>query len=54
LKLKDTTLETLKKTGIGTKSEFDVKPGTYLVRLVVRGSEMGEMGAMNRAVVIPQ
>jgi VWFA-related protein len=54
LKLKDTTLETLKKTGIGTKSEFDVKPGTYLVRLVVRGSEMGEMAAMNRAVVIPQ
>ncbi len=53
MKLKDTTLEILKKAGIGTKSEFDVKPGTYLVRLVVRGSEMGEMAAMNRAVVIP-
>jgi len=53
MKLKDATLDALKKTGIIMKSEFNVKPGTYLVRLVVRGSEMGEMATMNRAVVIP-
>jgi len=53
LKLKDATLERLKQTGISVKSDFTVKLGTYLVRLVVRDSEGAQMAAMNRGVAIP-
>jgi hypothetical protein len=53
LKLKDATLERLKKTGISVKSDFTIKPGTYVVRLVVRDSEGAQMAAMNRGVEIP-
>jgi hypothetical protein len=53
LKLRDSTLERLDHSGITVKSSFDVKPGTYLVRLVVR-DKVGElMAARNGAVVIP-
>jgi VWFA-related protein len=54
LKLKDVTLERLKQTGISVKSDFAMKPGTYIVRLVVRGSEGGQMAAINRGVEIPR
>lgn len=54
LKLKDATLERLRQTGISVKSDFTMKPGTYLVRLVVRDSEGAQMAAMNRGVEIPQ
>ena len=35
------------------KSTFDVKPGTYIVRLVVRDSDGAQMAASNGTVVIP-
>ena len=53
LRLKDTTLERMNKTGLGVKSSFDLQPGTFLVRVVVRDSEGAQMAAMNRGVVIP-
>jgi len=53
MKLFDATLEKLAHSGITVKSSFDVKPGTYLVRLVVRDAQGQEMAARNGAVVIP-
>ena len=53
MKLRDTTLERLGHSGITVKSSFDVKPGTYMVRLVVRDSEAEQMAARNSAVKIP-
>ena len=53
MKLFDTTLDRLNRSGITVKSSFDVKPGTYLVRLVVRDAEGEQMSARNGAVVIP-
>lgn len=53
MKLFDATLERLSRSGITVKSSFDVKPGTYLVRLVIRDAEGQEMAARNGAVVIP-
>ncbi|HEY6263855.1 MAG TPA: VWA domain-containing protein [Candidatus Acidoferrum sp.] len=53
LRLKDATLERVNKTGISVKSSFDLQPGTFLVRIVVRDSEGTQMAAMNRGVVIP-
>ena len=53
LRLRDATLEQLAQSGLGTKTAFDVKPGTYLVRVVVRDSESGQLSALNRAVEIP-
>jgi VWFA-related protein len=53
LKLRDATLERVNKAGISVKSSFDLQPGTFLVRIVVRDSEGAQMAAMNRGVVIP-
>ena len=53
MKLRDTTYERLSHSGLTVKSSFDVKPGSYLVRLVVRDSEGAQMAARNGAVVIP-
>jgi hypothetical protein len=53
MKLRDTTLDRLNKAGISIKSSFDLQPGTFLVRIVVRDSEGAQMAAMNRGVVIP-
>jgi VWFA-related protein len=53
MKLLDTTLDRLDRSGITVKSSFDVKPGSYLVRLVVRDKEGELMAARNGAVVIP-
>src|SRR5580692_7671578 len=39
MRLRDTTLERLSHTGVTVKTSFDVKPGSYLVRLVVRDSQ---------------
>jgi len=49
----DVTLEHFQQTGITMKSVFTVKPGTYLVRSVVRESETGQIAGMNRTVEIP-
>ncbi len=53
LKLLDRTLEELSHSGLTTRISFDVKPGTYLVRQVVRDAEGEQMSALNRGVEIP-
>src|SRR6266403_2134861 len=53
MKLRDATYDRLSRSGFTVKSSFDVKPGTYLVRLVVRDNEGAQMAARNGAVVIP-
>jgi VWFA-related protein len=50
--LKDETLASRLGSGITLKTSFDVKPGGYLVRLVVRDAE-GQISATNGAVDIP-
>lgn len=53
MRLLDTTYTKLSHTGLVMKSSFDVKPGKYLVRQVIRDSEGSQMAAKNGAVVIP-
>jgi VWFA-related protein len=50
--LKDETLQNKLSSGITLKTSFDVKPGNYLVRLVVRDAEGQLMSAENGAVEI--
>jgi VWFA-related protein len=52
LHLKDETLEHKLASGLTLKTSFDVKPGSYLVRLVVRDAEGQLMSAENGTVVI--
>jgi len=52
LHLKDDTLANRMGSGLSVKSNFDIKPGSYLVRLVARDSE-GQIAAENGAVQIP-
>ncbi len=52
-RLRDATLESLMRTGIRVKSNFDVPPGHYTLRLVVRDFEAQAMAARNSAVDIP-
>ena len=49
---KDETLEHKLDSGITLKTSFDVKPGSYLVRLVVRDAEGQLMSAENGTVEI--
>ena len=51
LRLKDETLEGRLNSGISLKSSFDIKPGSYIVRLVVR-DEDGQLSEENSAVEI--
>jgi VWFA-related protein len=53
LHLKDDTLEKLAAFGISVRTDFDVTPGNYLIRLVVRDSEGQAMSAISGTVVIP-
>jgi VWFA-related protein len=53
MRLKDTTLERLGNKGITVKSDFDVKPGQYVVRLVARDSTAALLTAENGMVEIP-
>jgi VWFA-related protein len=53
MRLLDATYDKLSHSGITVKSSFDVKPGTYLVRQVVRDAEGSQIAAKNGAVVIP-
>jgi VWFA-related protein len=53
MKLLDTTYERMSRSGLTVKSSFQVKPGRYLVRQVVRDSEGAQMAARNGAVEIP-
>jgi hypothetical protein len=51
LRLKDETLERLGQ-GVTVRTSFDVKPGTYLIRLVVRDAQERKLSATNGAVQI--
>src|SRR6266446_1361378 len=53
MNLLDRTYTRLSRSGFTVKTSFDVKPGTYLVRLVVRDAVGAQMAARNGAVVIP-
>lgn len=52
-RLLDGSLEKLLESGVTTKTSFEVKPGTYLVRQVVRDAEGGQLAGLNRTVEIP-
>jgi len=51
--LLDTSLEKLGASGLTSRASFDLKPGTYMVRQVVRDTEGGQISALNRTVEIP-
>lgn len=53
LQLLDASLEKLSHSGVLAKISFDVRPGTYMVRQVVRDSEGAQLSAINRTVEIP-
>ncbi len=53
LRLQDNALEKYLQTGITVRINFDVKPGTYLVRAIVRDAESGQISGLNRTVEIP-
>jgi len=54
LRLKDETVQRIEHDPpITIKTTFDVKPGTYLVRLVARDAEAQEITAQNGAVTVP-
>jgi VWFA-related protein len=53
LHLKDETLEKFSKSGINAKTSFEVGPGTYRVREVVRDSEATGIAALNCEVQVP-
>ena len=51
--LKGATLEKFTKSGINAQTRFEVGPGTYRVREVVRDSESTGMSALNCDVEVP-
>lgn len=53
MKLLDHTYDRLMQSGLNLKSSFELKPGSYLVRQVVRDSEGSQLAARNGAVTIP-
>jgi hypothetical protein len=52
MRWKDETLDSKLASGVTLKSSFDVKRGSYMVRLVVRDEE-GQLTAQNGAIEIP-
>ena len=53
LRLKDETLSEWMQSGIENSTDFTLKPGKYLVRLVVRDSEGASMAEQSTGVEIP-
>jgi hypothetical protein len=53
MKLREETFAARVATGVAVKTNFDVQPGKYLVRVVVRDSEGEMMSARNSIVEIP-
>ena len=53
-RLRDASLSRLTQSGISVKMEFDVKPGTYLVRQIVRESQAGRLSGLTRTVELPE
>ena len=52
MKLDDSDYEKLSRTGLTVNLSFDIKPGRYLVRQLLRDSEDGQIAARNRAVEV--
>jgi VWFA-related protein len=53
MRLKEETFDLRVKNGLNVKTTFDVQPGKYVLRLVVRDSEGQMMSARNGIVDIP-
>jgi VWFA-related protein len=53
MRLLDKTYDRLSQSGVVMKSSFELKPGKYMVRQVIRDSEGSQMAAKNGAVLIP-
>ncbi len=53
MQLRDQTLDTARDRGLTVKEGFDVTPGRYVARVVVRDSEGNSMAAQNAGVEIP-
>ena len=53
LRVRDERLEERLKAGVTTETDYDVRPGAYLVRLVVRDTEGQEIASTNGSVEIP-
>jgi VWFA-related protein len=53
MRLKQATFEQMMTSGLSLRNTFNVTPGVYQVRLVVRDSENQVMAARNAAVEIP-
>lgn len=53
MRLRDQTLEKLLASGITVRTNFDVTPGNYVIRLVVRDAGGQTIAARNGAVQIP-
>jgi VWFA-related protein len=53
MKLRDETFQKLEHSGVTVRTSFDLKPGDYVVRLVVRDSNAALLSAQNGVVEIP-
>ena len=53
LRLRDATLERLTRTGMTVTTDFVVKPGAYVVRLVVHDADADALSTQNGLVEIP-
>ena len=53
MKLRDETFQKLAHSGVTVRTSFDLKPGDYVVRLVVRDSNAALLSAENGVVEIP-
>ena len=53
LRLKDESLDQRRAQGVNVISDFDVKSGPYMIRIVVRDAEGRQMATANGTVEIP-
>jgi len=53
LRLKDESVEHRRSLGLTMNSDFDVKPGAYMIRVVARDAEGRQMAAANDTLEIP-
>lgn len=53
MRLRDETLDKRVDSGIGVKSSFTVRPGRYIVRMVVRDAEGQSLAAQSNLIEIP-
>ena len=53
LRLRDASLQVLAQSGLTMRTSFSVKPGTYMVREVVRDSEGAQLSGLSKTVEIP-